>query len=161
MQTFLPFPEFYKCAMFLDKRRCWQQAREAKAIISILGFEKPEWGIEGLKKRGYMNHPAVRQWRGYTDSIKLYFNIILDQCLIVHKIKTMYQHKEVGGLIEHPPWLGYEPLHASHRGRLLAKAPDFYGKYGWKEDVSEYIWPVDENGKLLPEIEKWRGEENV
>lgn len=151
MQTFLPYPSFARSAKVLDKKRCWQQVREAKAIISIL--ENP------TRESRYRNHPAVRQWKGYVPALKLYYDIFLVHCKVVHKINTKFQligTKDPKSPNFLPLWIGYEPFHASHRARLLAKNFSFYSQYKWKEDPNEaYIWPVDKSNKLLPEIEEW------
>ena len=152
MQTFLPYPSFARSAACLDKKRCWKQVIEAKGIISIL--ENPE------AKSRIRNHPAVRQWKGYIESLKIYFDIFLCWSMLIHKIKTSLPMINGIDRIEKPPlppWFGYEPYHASHRARLLEKDPEFYGIYKWRESPGPYIWPVDKEGKLLKEIEEWIG----
>jgi len=85
MQTFLPYSDFKKCAQVLDKRRCFKQVVEASQIIDCL---------EG-KKVGWRNHPAVKMWVGYLPELKHYYNIFLNHCIEVHKIKvTKMWYKE-------------------------------------------------------------------
>ena len=75
--TFLPYPDFRKSAEVLDKRRCWKQVVEAKQIINCLDTPT-RW----------KNHPAVKMWVGNKALLQHYYNIFLNHCLEVHKIKT-------------------------------------------------------------------------
>lgn len=84
MMTFLPYPDFRKSAQTLDKRRCFAQVREAKQILNVL---------EG-KSKGYKNHPAVLMWKGFEKELKHYYNIFLNECLEIHKIKTNYWYED-------------------------------------------------------------------
>jgi len=160
MQTFLPYPDFKKCAQVLDKRRCFAQVREAKQIIDTL---------EGRKK-GYRNHPAVLMWKGYEKELKHYYNIFLHHCLKVHKINTQYWYEDCyysyGVKSEYhgnyfvdneipswernkPFWLGQEPFHRAMRSRLIEKDPEFYGPKFLDKDKDynggKYWWPVMED----------------
>ena len=159
MQTFLPYPDYYSCAKVLDKKRAWKQVVEAYQILKVLEFRR-----EGLitkqrgKKIGWLNHPAVLMWVGYEASLVSYYNIFWDYCVEVHKVKAvkLQKKKDFSGSKSDPIWLGYEPLHSSHRGRLLDKNPEHYRKFGWidqpRSEKLGYIWPVDKNGFLIPEI---------
>lgn len=146
MQTFLPFPSFIESAQVLDKRRCWKQVIEAAQIISVL---------EKLEKQlnitiGWVNHPAVRMWEGYTWLLKEYFNSFLDIAKTKHGINTQYQPFSsmdiLGskGYLDIPFWLGNEDFHRAMRSRLIEKKPEFYGLL-WPEDKGfnggKYLWP--------------------
>lgn len=147
MQVFLPYADYADSVHCLDKKRCWKQLVEVDQIIEIL---------ETRNESPYFKHAAVRAWKGFTPSLRRYRNICLNVCLSVHKINTKKTPIEMGSGV--PPWVGYEPLHASHRGRLLAKDASFYGQYGWTEQsMDSYIYPVDKEWKLLPEIAAVRG----
>lgn len=142
MQVFLPYADFAASIECLDKKRCWKQLVEVDTIIEIL---------EGRHSSPYYKHAAVRAWKGYTPSLRKYRNICLEVCLSKHKINTKKVPIESGD--GEPPWFGYKPLHASHRGRLLMKDFEFYSRYGWPEQPMEsYIYPVDKEYNLLPEI---------
>ena len=42
-----------------------------------------------------------------------------------------------------PDVIGYEPFHAAHRAVLLARNPDWYGKYGWTDKTPQkLIWSL-------------------
>lgn len=147
MQTFLPFSDFKRSAEVLDKKRCWKQVVEAKGMLTVLS---------GIKPSRYTNHAALRQWKGYDNALKLYYNIFLDHCLKVHKIKTKLDFLIVDEPVILPPWIGYEPLHSSHRRRLLEKNIEFYSQFNWEEKPGGgYIWAVDQNYNLIPEIQEW------
>ena len=48
--------------------------------------------------------------------------------------------------IKMPWWLGFEPLHSSHRANLLRKDPEYYSKHNWTEDPADpYVWHDKEN----------------
>jgi hypothetical protein len=142
VQTFLPVQDFKESAKILDKRRAWQQVIEANAIIGAI------IGINKLSK----NQPAVRMWNGYLNALRVYYNTFLEHCINFHKIKVVkLQPVELSpiALIQLPPWIGYEPFHASHRSNLLRKNQEYYKQFGWLEpDNLPYIWPVDKEGKL-------------
>jgi len=133
MQTFLPYPDFLKSAYCLDIKRCRKQVQEALQIIRALS---------GCYKKGWINHAAVRMWRGYTPCLVEYFNIFLE----VSKERGTNHEKtfplcHIGKIIE-PPWFGNREFHASHRSNLLRKKYEYYVVYGWEEPVDlPYVWP--------------------
>lgn len=138
MQTFLPLPDFEKSLSYLDDKRLGKQRVEAAQIINILS------GNGKKMKNGmiaWSNHPAVKQWDGYLDALKLYFNISV-QLWVGRGKKNTYSLFEIPENITMPPWFGCKEFHSSHRSNLLRKKPEFYSKYGWTEDSSmPYFWP--------------------
>ena len=93
MQTFLPVSNFRITAEILDRRRLGKQRVEALQILRAL--KQGEWTCPNcpgpvthfnthktgyhcynceapLKRTGWYNHPAVLQWRGFSDALKLY-----------------------------------------------------------------------------------------
>lgn len=61
MQTFLPVANFCESAKYLDKARLGKQRVEAMQILSTLSGAS----------RGWINHPAVRMWRGiHTEGLR-------------------------------------------------------------------------------------------
>ena len=135
MQTFLPFPDFAACAKVLDYKRLGKQRVECLQLLQALTGQT----------QGWVNHPAARMWRGYTDSLALYGITVCqewrakgykDTCL-----EKIMQFRT--GMCLTPAWLGNLEFHASHRAALLAKDYTFYSQYGWKETPKiEYVWPV-------------------
>ena len=126
MQNFLPYPDFKETAKCLDWRRLGNQRNETNTII----------------KGGWPNHPAAKMWVGFHDSLKLYFNTIVEEWVNRGYMNFMPLY-EVPDKVELPWWLGDERLHSSHRAALLYKLPEHYNKFGWKEEPSlNYWWPV-------------------
>lgn len=135
MQTFLPYPDFNESAVVLDKKRQWKQVVEASQILDVL---------EG-RKTGWANHPAVKMWVGYTDSLRDYFNAMLYVTKTIHHINTKYEFRKPDRILnEYPWWLGNTNFHFAMRARLIEKDRDFYlplfpaaeGFNGGK-----YLWP--------------------
>lgn len=131
MQTFLPYPNIYKSASCLDSKRLGKQRVEAFQILKALRGET----------NGWINHPATKMWRGHEGALVLYMNACISEWIQRGFKNTMVcQHALSNDPF--PWWFGDERLHASHRSNLLRKDPEFYGKFGWKEDASlSYFWP--------------------
>jgi len=136
VNTFLPYPDFRKSAECLDWLRCGKQRVEAFQILKIVSGERTTGG--------FVNHPAVKIWRGYPDALRLYMKIFIEEW-----VKRGYNNNMIIPIIEKeqekdiimPPWLGDERFHASHRSNLLRKDPVYYGKFGWTEpDNLPYLW---------------------
>jgi hypothetical protein len=161
MQTFLPYSDFLLSAKVLDKKRCWKQVVEAKQIIdTLIGLQNPE--IKELnitlqrKQFPWMNHPAVKMWKGHIPELKFYFNGFLISAIKNHKINTKYEPylnwKEFipRGLIhdpitlEMPWWLGNEDFHRAMRARLIEKDRNFYLPFFPNDEGfndGKYLWP--------------------
>ena len=149
MQTFLPFPEFDRCAEVLDSRRLGKQRVEVLQILRALTRERYGW----------KSHPAVRMWAGYEEALGAYGLAVCrawrdrghaDSCdakiradlagLGIHHTRSQGDLDRAGDL---PPWLGNEVLHRSHRAALLRKDPGWYGpRFLDAPDDADYHWPV-------------------
>lgn len=136
MQTFLPYISYHETAKCLDWRRLGKQRSEAKIILNIL--------LTRTAKKGWRNHPAIKMWRGYENSLKIYYNVIVKEWIRRgYKNNMDLEIVDFFGL-QHPPWLGDERFHSSHRSNLLRKDFKYYKRFGWLEDPNmEYFWPVD------------------
>lgn len=150
MQTFLPYADFERTAKALDTRRLGKQRVETLQIMRALH-------VPGY---GWRNHPAVRMWRGYEESLASYGLTVCsewcrrghgDTCAdkIVAELVAMRGRKKVrtqtelrtAGLL--PPWLGRRDLHRSHRSALIRKDPAWYGRrFARTPPDIEYVWPV-------------------
>lgn len=137
MQTFVVDTNIKICAEVLDRQRLGKQRVECLQILNALTG----------KSKGWVNHPAVRMWKGY------------ESFLIKYGLSVCYAWKKRGYIdncapkIAHfrrffvvraqkPWWWGGE-IHSTHRSALLRKNLPFYEKYGWDEDPNkEYYWPV-------------------
>lgn len=141
MQTFLPYQSFGKSASVLDRQRLGKQRVEVLQILNTLKYGS-RW----------MNHPAVKMWRGHEQSLIEYGIAIClewkergykDTCL--GKITNFFNILEIERLLEAKPpvWLGDEKFHSSHRAALLAKNYEFYSQFGWREEPKiAYHWPI-------------------
>jgi hypothetical protein len=135
MQTFLPYPNFKESAKILDYRRLGKQRPEAKQLHTIVTTEL-------VNSNRWKNQPLVMMWRNYPDALAFYYNCILEEWT-----KRGYKNNmplipvKLEGMV-FPWWLGEEQYHSSHRATLLAKYPEFYEKYNWKEEPKlGYYWP--------------------
>ena len=143
MQTFLPYQDFIETAKCLDNKRLGKQRSEAKTILNIL-TGKSKFNKHG--KITWINHPAVQMWRGYENSLRIYYNTIVKEW-----IRRGYQNNMELEIIDyhfdvqHPYWLGNKKFHDSHKSKLLEKDIKFYSKYGWDVKIElPYLWPTKE-----------------
>jgi len=141
MQTFLPYPDFEQSAHVLDNKRLGKQRAEAKTLLSVISrLNDPTH--DNKEKIGWAHHPCVILWRSFPDTLKLYYNFIVNEWIKrgFHNSMSLYPIPSKND-IQLPDWLGFEPYHASHRANLLRKDFPFYSQYGWQELPSdEYIW---------------------
>lgn len=140
MQTFLPYADFRKSAECLDYRRLGKQRVEAKQIIDLL--EKYDAG-EDISKLPWGNHPAVRMWMGYTDSLKLYYNHIVREWISRgYKNNMEFYTVSLDTTKPYlPSWFGRKDFHDAHKSNLLRKDKEYYGKFGWNvPDNLPYKW---------------------
>lgn len=134
MQTFLPFPNFYKSLSCLDYQRLGNQRSEALIILKTISGESQGWA----------RHPAVKMWMGYPDALKLYLNM----CIKLwtergYKNSMEFRIPDYSLRIEFPPWFGDERFHRAHRQALLFKNYEYYKRF-FPDDIAkiEYFWPV-------------------
>jgi hypothetical protein len=144
MQTFLPYPDFYKSGMVLDPSRLGNQVyRECKTLIT----------------GGWKNHPAYKMWKGHEYALAEY-SLALLKVLQKDRGRFYPHHIEffLGVRSQHentglPSWVGNENFHKSHRANLKRKALENPEKYlEWYkiklhdfddlDETMEYIWPV-------------------
>jgi len=145
VQTFLPYVGFAASAAVLDDRRLGKQRVETFQILRALTFPGYAW----------KNHPAVRMWRGFTPALVGYGLACCREWTrrgYADTVATSMREftggrppdlvaLSVAGQL--PPWLGYEPLHLSHRSALVRKLPEHYRAYF--PDVPDdlpYLWPA-------------------
>jgi len=124
MQTFLPYADFEQSMRVLDYRRLGKQRVEAYQLL--LGQ--------------FPHHPASKMWRGYNDALVRYMNAAITEWVRRGYNNTMAKWPEAAG--PDPWWLGWEPVHLSHRCNLARKDP--YYKDLWPEanQTLHYIWPI-------------------
>jgi len=132
MQTFLPYPDFVASMRVLDMRRLGKQRVEAYQILNT---------ITGISS-GWKNHPAVKMWVGYEESLKHYTNAAIIEWKRRGYKNTMKTY-DVDPQCARPPWIGDESLHISHQSNLVRKFPEHYQRY-FPEVTNNlpYYWPV-------------------
>ena len=163
MQTFVPeTTSFEDIAKVLDNKRLNKQALEGWQILMTLLELDPQGNHRTPK--GWVNHPAVKMWRGSEMSLYLYIQVMVDEwkkrgfkSTIGDKAKATIMRAFDLGLIDetnmlNPTWMRYQPQYkkiaASHRSALLSKNYEWYSQFNWPEDLGykpetyEYIWPV-------------------
>lgn len=163
MQTFVPLTEtFADTAKVLDRQRLNKQALEGWQILMTL-LELDPQGNHRVPK-GWVNHPAVKMWRGHEMSLYLYIQDMVTEwkrrgynSTIGDKAKaTIMKAIDLGllsGESTTPGWMSnyeqFKEIASSHRTALLSKNYEWYSQFGWKEDPGfrpetyEYIWPVE------------------
>ena len=152
MITFLPSADFTEVARLLDDKRLGGQRTEAWSILKWL--RSPD-AYPKLVRAGY-----CLMWKGHEEALAQYLNAMLVEWARRGKKNDLLQpFDSARGLHERPnatmpPWLGCEALHAYHRSALLAKLPEHYAQFGWREraDVytGSYPWPV-----MDPDTKTW------
>lgn len=146
MQTFLPLPNYSESARCLDRQRLGKQRVECLQILKTL-----------CHGTGWIQHPAVKMWRGFEHELIDYGLAIcsewvsrgyIDNCARqIAEFDKIYHMQRNGTL---PDWMGNQAFYASHRSALLFKLPDWYCRFGWKETAAvpnekgslPYVWPV-------------------
>lgn len=134
MQTFLPVDTFNESVRILDFKRLGKQRVEALQILELIKTKQN-------KSKGFINHPAVRMWRGYEVALQQYLRLCLLEWQRRGGKNTMEIPQKVNNYMV-PWWLGDDRLHSSHRSKLLWKYPPYYECFGWLEFPNKpYWWP--------------------
>jgi len=162
MQTFLPpTSNADDIAKVLDNKRLNKQALEGWQILMTLLELDPD-GNHRVPK-GWVNHPAVKMWRGHEMALFMYINAMVNEWLnrgfkstigtkAWNTIQTALSKNIISDEITSPAWLEnkqlFEQIASSHRLALLTKDYEWYSQFGWAEDTGskpetyEYLWPV-------------------
>lgn len=162
MQTFLPLTSnAFDIAKVLDNKRLNKQALEGWQILMTLLELDPDGNHRTPK--GWVNHPAVKMWRGHEMALFMYITAMVQEWLdrgfkstigtkASNTIQVAINKNLITGEITSPPWLEnkdlFEQIAASHRLALLNKDYEWYSQFGWPEDTGtkpetyEYLWPV-------------------
>jgi hypothetical protein len=79
MQTFVPIAstDYSDIAKVLDNKRLLKQALEGWQILMVLEKLNPEGQFR--EPKGWVNHPAVKMWRGHTPALYRYVNDMLHE----------------------------------------------------------------------------------
>lgn len=146
MQTFLisSIPE--ETARLLDRQRLGKQRVEAIQILNVLTTPESE-----TAKPGWVNHPAVRMWRGHEKFLLYVYLTAMMAEWERRGYKNTKCEEHYNRLItlvgpnenvKAPDWFSKE-LFLSHKSNLIRKDPLYYGRLwrGVPKDL-EYVWPV-------------------
>lgn len=121
MQTFLPYPSFYKCAVHLDPVRLNKQITETWQMIDTIIENKDNW---------IAKHSATRMWRGHLTLLACYGDQMFNNFIgrgYSNQHKAGLAIRATGLVARHdtrktpPQWLGDPCLHSIHRSNLLRK----------------------------------------
>lgn len=162
MQTFVPVTDsFADVARVLDRQRLNKQALEGWQILMTLLELDPQGNHRTPK--GWVNHPAVKMWRGHEMALYLYIVEMVDEwkrrgykSTIADKAKeTIQRGIELGRVSipsSSPNWIAnlyqFKEIASSHRLALLNKNYEWYSQFDWPEDTGvrpetyDYVWPV-------------------
>lgn len=136
MQTFLPYADFSLSAKVLDYRRLGKQRVECKQILLALNKTSGGW----------VNHPAVKMWRGHENALAWYGAAMcmewIDRGYKDSLLPFFHERWAVAGPA-YPDWLGDEDFHLSHQSNLIRKDAAFYAPVfpGVPDDLP-YVWPT-------------------
>ena len=144
----------------LDNQRLNKQALEGWQILMTLLELDPQGNPR--KPKGWVNHPAVKMWRGYESALLNYIvEMVVEwknrgyKSTIADKAMATYDRAVELGLLwengnaEVPHSMNepvYDALASSHRVALLAKKYEWYSQFDWAEDRGvaptqyDYIW---------------------
>jgi hypothetical protein len=148
VQTFLPYPDFAATAAALDPRRLGKQRAETLQVLRAMT-------VPGY---GWRHHPAAKMWAGYAEALICYGLEVCAAWRVAGRADTVADtlaagyggpvrgQQDLARAGELPPWLGWEPLHRSHRSALLRKDPSYYRPRFGDElpDDLPYVWPVSD-----------------
>jgi hypothetical protein len=163
MQTFVPLTSsFEDIARTLDRARLNKQALEGWQILMTLLELDPQGNYRAPK--GWVNHPAVKMWRGHEMALYLYIKAMVDEWIkrgykstIGDKAKETIKVALLNGLLSagastNPDWIcdmaTFKKIASSHRMALLSKDYEWYSQFDWAEDSGvrpesyDYVWPV-------------------
>jgi hypothetical protein len=144
MQTFMPYKSYTMSVQCLDNRRLSKQAIEAMQIIAILTAGKTKSGKDYPKSM--KNHPIVKLWGGYVDSLKTYCNACLKE-IDKRGYKKPCREYEINCCeIDCPKWTFDKVVNDEFKSHLLNKDPVHYGfftvnpkKFDWVYIKAKYL----------------------
>lgn len=133
MQVFVPYPNPFRVAQELDKRRLNKQIVECGQILRAIDDPDAPWS----------HHSVVAMWKPYRDWLWWYRD-----CLDNYRRGNVQVARDIGAICfdKHPAFLTRDFCH-QHRRRLYTKDPEFYSQwaeYGTSEENWYYV-----DGKLV------------
>lgn len=149
VNTFLTSSDFTISAKLLDNKRLFKQCVEAKQIVELLTDDSIE------SKKGFINHPAVIQWKNHVPALKHYFNCHLEEVFFRGHWKTQMVKYQINEEIQYPWFVDCQQLHYSHMASLSRKNPDHYAFLTYPKEYMDhgYIWPSHLEAKKINLLE--------
>jgi hypothetical protein len=151
---YLPYADFVKTARCLSDVHLRKMMIESYLVLRALRGEYPlsqVWKTEPHNR-------VVKMWSGYYSWLQRYYNeMVLEwRCRgyatelgTTTPYDTIRALDETSFLVSHldrgyyPPWLGYPPLHESHRATLYAEDSTVYHHFQWANPGTEgLVWPI-------------------
>lgn len=171
VNTFVTTTDLVQNAKNLDYKRIGKQRLEARQIIAILEALD---NSKQLDTKGWIEHPATKMWHGYTNALKVYFNVIVREWIQRGYVNNMqlydideskyYVNPYIGnGMFQYqfteysfPPWFGYPPFIMAHRAALWRKNPVYYAKFNSPElqpyiNIG-YLWPSKHGNEIYTNL---------
>ena len=165
VNIFIIVPDLQRTAELLDRSRLGKQRLEALQIINCL----TEYDSTGTITRGWKNHPATKSWIGFTNHLKVYFNVITREWIKRGYLNTMplYEIDETPYHIvqcgfngtsiifdpnqfnsySFPFWVSFYPFYMSNQASLCRKDPKHYS-FLLRDELKPflnhgYFWPCN------------------
>lgn len=165
VNIFIIVPDIQKTAEMLDDKRLGKSRVEAYQIINCL----EEYDRTGQITQGWRNHPALKSWFGFTNHLKVYFNIITREWIRrgfvnnmtlysiderpYHIVPCGFDGKSISydstkfNAYSFPFWISFYPFYMSHQAALCRKNPKHY-KFLLREELNYflnfgYLWPCN------------------
>lgn len=138
MQTFVPLgADFQGNAKALDRQRLGKQRVEGLQILNALTG----------RSKGWVNHPAVKMWKGYEPALVQYVVAMCDEWVSrgykdTCKDKVLAIGESLPSAVITPEWLDDTEVQLSHQSNLVRKLPEHYGQLWDVPDDIPYKWVV-------------------
>lgn len=138
MQTFVPLgTDFAGTAKVLDRMRLGKQRVEGLQILNALTG----------RSKGWVNHPAVKMWKGYEPALIQYVVAMCDEWVSrgykdTCKDKVLAIGESFPSAVTTPPWLDDPEVQLSHRSNLVRKLPEHYGELWDVPNDLPYKWVI-------------------
>lgn len=138
VNAFLICADFAESAKVLDSSRLFKQCREALQMINIIDNKD-------MTTKGYSNHPATKQWIGFTNALKAYYNAHLAELFERKSHDTKMKFYIIPRHYERPWFVTCSHVHNSHKASLIRKNPYHYSKLTCPEEYQKYsyFYPYD------------------
>lgn len=185
MQTFLPYPNLAASASVLDWRRLGKQRLEIVQLIRTSNIVRTHGRLpfrgsishdlwmetvskinklrteNGDRPLGWANHACMLMWRNHIRGLMMYFDCIRREWVRRGYANNYGCYGIPYDANEMPSFIGDVKFHASHRSQLLAKDPDWYKQFRWKEKPGKlsYVWLGKMDGAVTDLLEESLEEE--